>query len=448
MPELVDLAVAVAGQAGPDEELEAYVSRGRQTQVRAFEGEVESFSSAESAGVGVRVVHKGRTGFAWVGSLSEAAAAEALAEARDNGAYASEDPFAGLASPDGVLPAELDLWRDDLAAMPNDDKIELALDLERQARAGDPRIRQVVHADYGDAVGESAIATSTGISVTTRRSTCQLAVYVVAGEGGDDSQTGYGCSAGRQASDLDVAKATGEAVERATRLLGARKPPSARLTVVFDRRITAVLVSIIAGTLSGEEVAKGRSLFTGRTDEEVAVPAFTLVDDPTNAAALGAAVSDGEGLSCRRNRLIDGGKLLGYLYDTHAARAAGTVSTGSAVRGGYRTTPGVGARAVSLEPGDLGQQEILAKVGEGLLVQSVSGVHSGVNPVSGDFSVGAEGLMVRGGALAEPVREITIASSLQRMLQHVLYIGADVEWLPGLSAGLTLAIDDVSMSGA
>ena len=90
----------------------------------------------------------------------------------------------------------------------------------------------------------------------------------------------------------------------------------------------------------------------------------------------------------------------------------------------------------------------MAEVGEGLYVQSVTGVHSGANPVSGDFSVGAEGLMVRGGDLAEPVREVTIASTLQKMLQSVLHIGGDVEWLPGLAAGQTVAIGNMALSGA
>jgi PmbA protein len=86
-------------------------------------------------------------------------------------------------------------------------------------------------------------------------------------------------------------------------------------------------------------------------------------------------------------------------------------------------------------------------VGEGLLVQSVSGLHSGVNPVSGDFSVGAEGLLVHDGALASPVRELTIASSIQRMLLGVIAIGNDLEWLPSSAAGLTMAISEMSMSG-
>src|SRR5213078_4628622 len=112
---------------------------------------------------------------------------------------------------------------------------------------------------------------------------------------------------------------------------------------------------------------------------------------------------------------------------TYAGRRAGAASTGSAVRGGFKTAPGVGARAVSLAPGALSPEQIMRSVGDGLLVQSVTGVHSGVNPVSGDFSVGAEGLMVRGGELAEPVREVTIASTLQRMLHDIVHVGSDLE---------------------
>jgi PmbA protein len=217
---------------------------------------------------------------------------------------------------------------------------------------------------------------------------------------------------------------------------------------VLEPRITATLLAILAGTLNGEAVSKGRSLFADRIGEAVAIPALTLVDDPTDPEAYGASRFDAEGLACRRNVLVGDGVLQRFLYNTYAGRRAGTTSTGSAVRAGYKSGPGVGARALSLVPGQASQAEILAQVGDGLLVQSVSGVHSGVNPVSGDFSVGAEGLIIRDGAPAEPVREITIASTLQRMLQGVVAIGADLERLPSSAAGLTLAIADVSMSGA
>jgi PmbA protein len=209
----------------------------------------------------------------------------------------------------------------------------------------------------------------------------------------------------------------------------------------------STLLSVISSAMSGEAVVKGRSFFAGRLGESIAVPSVTLVDDPTDPRAYGAATYDAEGLACRRNALIEAGVLQGFLYDTVSARRGGTTSTGSAVRGGYAGTPGAGCRALVLEPGHLDQDAVLASVGEGLFVQSVTGVHSGVNAVSGDFSVGAEGLMIRDGKLAEPVREVTVASTLQRMLQSILHIGSDLQWLPGIAAGQTLAIADMQLSG-
>lgn len=446
MPELLDLAERIAGAARPGEQVEAYVSRERETDVRVYRGEIETLSTAESAGVGVRVVIDGRQGFAYVGDLDEARAREALEEARDNASFATPDEHVGLAAPDGHAVSSLELWDGALSEVPTAEKVELAMALERLVRGGDRRIREVISTDYGDGQGEVAIASSAGISSTTRQTSCYLSADAVAGEG-DDTQTGVGYSVGRGFSEIDLEVAAHDAIDRATRLLGAKKPNSARLNVVFDRRVTATLLSVLARTLSGEDVAKGRSLFAGRLGEEVGNAALMLVDDPTNELAYGASAVDAEGLACRRNVLIENGRLVSYLYDTYSGRLAGTASTASAVRGGFKSTPGVGARALSLQPGDMDQAAIFDFVGEGLFVQEISGVHSGVNGVSGDFSVGAEGVMIRDGQLAEPVREITIASTIQRMLQHVLAIGNDVEWLPSAAAGLTLAIGDVAMSG-
>jgi PmbA protein len=445
--ELLNIARRIADDARGAEQVEAYVRWARDTHVRVYEGEVESLSSAESSGIGVRVICEGRQGFACAGSLDDAGATEALAEARDNAGFASEDEHAGLAAPDRVAPARLELWRDGLAAFPTDAKIALAVDLDRRTRAADSRVRQVPAADYRDEAIESAIATSTGIEATSRRTACHLSTEAIAGEG-DETQTGWGHSVAREPDGLEPARAAGDAAARAVRMLGATKPKSAQVTIVLDKRVTASLLSILAGSLSGEDVAKGRSLFAGRLGEQVAAAALTLVEDPTNELAYGAACYDAEGLACRRVPLIEAGRLAGFLYNTYAGRLAGAPSTASARRAGFKSTPGVGARALSIVPGALGEEALCRQVGEGLFVQSVSGVHSGVNTISGDFSVGAEGLVIRAGVLAEPVREITIASTIQRMLQHVVGIGSDLEWLPGNACGVTLAISDIAMSGA
>ena len=445
MTDLLDLATKVAGAALVGEQVEAFVARSSTTSVKVHSGAIESLTQASSAGIGVRVVTEARQGFAWAGSHDDDVIADTLAEARDNAAYAEPEEWVGLAEPDGVEPPAIDLWRDGLAALPTDGKVDRALELERAVRARDPRITGVRVAQWADGAGEAAVATSTGIAVTGRATSCRLAVLALASDG-DETETGYGTSVGREPDDVDLDEAAGDAAERATRLLGATQPDSGTVTLVLEPRMAATLLGIVAGTLNGESVLKQRSPFADRVGEQIASPLVTLVDDPTDAASLGADAHDGEGLATRRVPLIEGGVLQGFLHNTMTGRRAGVPSTASAVRG-YRSTPGVGAQALAVATGAGSLDELVADVDHGVLVQAMTGVHSGVNPVSGDFSVGIEGLMVWDGALAEPVREATVASTLQRLLLDVSAVGGEREWTPGGTGAAALVVPGVTLSG-
>jgi PmbA protein len=442
---LLDLALKVAGAAGAGEQVEAFVGRSTSTSVRVHGGALESLTQATSAGIGVRVIEDGRQGFAWAGSLDDDVIAEVLAEARDNVAYAQPEDWVGLAEPDGVEPPPIDLWRDGLAAQPTERKVDLALELERVVRARDPRISGVRTAQWADGAGEGAVATSTGIAVAGRSTFCHLSVQALATEG-DDTKTGYGVSVGREPGDVDLDEAAGDAVDRATRLLGAVQPASGSLTLVLEPRMAATLLGVAAGALNGESVLKGRSPFADRVGEPIASPLVTLVDDPTDPMSLGADSHDGEGLATRRVPLIVDGVLQGFLHNTMTGRRAGVPSTASAVRG-YRSTPGVGAQALALATGAGSLDDLVAGIDHGVLVQSMTGLHSGVNPVSGDFSVGVEGLMVRDGQRAEPIREATIASTLQRLLLDVSAVGGEREWTPGGTGAAAIVITGVTLSG-
>ncbi len=448
--ELQAIADQVVERAGPGEQLEAFVARGGQTEVRVYQGDVEHFVAAQSEGVGIRVIRDGRTGFAYAGTLDEQAVAEVLEEARANVEFGTVDEFAGLAEPDGVATTDQALWNDDLAAFPTDRKIDLAKELEKLTSGADPRVR-VDDSNYADAWGESAVATTTGIRQSGRENGCYVSVSTLADEGeGDDAetQTGFGFSVGRSPDEFDLDRAAREAVDRATRLLGAVKPSTKRVTVVLDPFVTAQFLGVISATLNGEAVVKGRSLFRDRLDDEVASSVVTLVDDPTNPEAYTATDVDGEGLAARRNVLIEDGVLRRFVHNSYSARRAGAASTGNAIRGGFAGTPGVGCLALSLAPGERSQEELIAGIDDGLLVQQMQGLHSGVNPISGDFSTGAAGLLIGDGEIGAPVREFTIASTLQRMLLDVEEVGGDVEWLPMRASGVSLVISDVTMSGA
>lgn len=446
---LLGIARRVAGAAGPGEQVEAYVARSKHTEVKVFGGDVESLSSAEVDGVGVRVVVDGRQGYAWAGSLDPDVVSETLAEARDNAGFGSPDEHHGLPGPaDAAVPGEapvLDVWREGLRSYPAEAKVAIALDLERAVLASDPRIRGVRSSNFGDSAVEMAVANSLGVEASARRTVCSCSVLTMAGEG-TGTRTGYGYSVGREPADLVVEDASRMAVERAVRLLGGTQPRSRRLPVVFDPMVTASVLGLLAGALNGESILKGRSMFIGRLGEDVAGAGVTLLDDATDPRAFGATAYDAEGIPTRPIPLITAGRLTGFLQNVYTGRRSGTGTTGSAVRAAYKSTPSVGSRALRLEPGAPSPDELMARAEGGLYVQSVMGLGTGASPVTGDFSVGADALVIRGGELGEPVREITVASTLQRMLLD-LEAASDLTWLPGGAAGVTLLVPEMTMSG-
>lgn len=447
--ELAAIAADIAGAARAGEQVEAYVVRSRETEIKVFAGEVESLAVSEAAGIGIRIVADGRQGIAYAGSIDPDVVAATFADARDNATFGAPDEGYGLATPADVgdrEPVALDLWRDDVLGTSTDAKVDFTVAVDRAVLAADARVRGVESTDYGDAALEMAMVASTGVTAGMRRTSSSVSSSAMAGDR-DETQTGFGFDVARSFGELRVDHVAAMAAERATRLLGATQPATRRLPVVFDPMVAASVLSLIGSALNGEAVLRGRSMFADRVGEAIAAPIVSIADDPTNPAAFGAVAVDGEGVPTRPVALVENGQLLGFLHNLYTARRSGAQTTGSAVRS-YASTPGVGARALHLRPGPMAADAVMASVPEALYVQSVSGLHSGTNPVSGDFSVGAEGLMVRDGQFAEPVREITIASTLQRMLLDVLAVGSDLTWLPGGTAGVTLLIDAMTMAGA
>jgi PmbA protein len=444
--ELLAIARKLIERAEANEQIEVACSHTRSTSVRVYDREVESFTSAENLAIGVRVLVDGREGFASAGSLNPDVVEQTLAEARDNAEYSQADEFAGVAQPDNVEAVEISLWRPGVDATPTEDKIAIALQLEERVRAADDRITGVRTSAYGDSVGAFALASTTGIEATNLGTSASAMIQPLA-QDGDRAQIGFGWDGARDPNDLDLDLIVDRAVSRTVDLLGATKPDSATVDLVLDPYLAATVIGLVAGTLSGERVLKGRSPFADRVGEAVASPVLSFLDDPTDPASLGADSHDGEGLACRPVPLVTEGVLEGFFHDSYTGRRSGTGSTGSAVRGARSLpSPGIHALAVRPDSGDL--EEFIASVDLGVLVFSLDGLHSGVNPVSGDFSVGASGRMIRNGEVAEPINECTVASTLQRLLLDITRIGADLTHLPSGVSTPSLVIGGVALSGA
>jgi PmbA protein len=444
--ELDAIVERLVADAAGGEGIEAYAELTTETSVTAFQGEVERLTSASSSGVGVRVVRDGRLGYAYTADLSDQGLRECLAEARANLEVSSEDPGNVLPEASEHQPLE-GIFDPRQAATSPERKVALALDLEARTRAADPKVTQVESARYGDVVGQVAIASSGGVRGTFAVTHAWCAAIALATEDGQ-SQVGFGVDAARTLEDLSPGPVAAEAASRAVRMLGATKPPTRTIPVVFDRMVAPSLVGVLLAGLSAEEVQKGRSLFADKLGQRVGAAGLQLVDDGRLVDGPGAAPFDAEGVATRRTVLIDDGVLQCFLHNTATAARGGAGSTGNARRASFKSTPGVSAHNLFLAPGELDQAGLIAQAGEGLLVQDVSGVHSGANPITGDFSVGVSGLLFRGGELAEPVREVTVAAHLLDILQGIVAVGSDLRFTTGSIGGSSLLVGQMTVAGA
>ena len=438
-------AVEAALSSGASD-ADAWAEESTSRRVRVYDGEVESLSDAGGRGIGVRAFAGSRSGYAYGTDLSEEGVAELARAAREAADLADEDEHEGLpeqfgtSEVNGLASARFNEWSTERV-------VELTLEVDRAARARDG-VTQVENSIYSDAKGSVALANSRGFAATYSATQAWAYASAFAGEGAD-LMTGLGVGLGRDPAALDAEAIGAEAAERALALVGARQPESRRCPVVLDAFVAASFIGFIGAMLSADAVQRGRSLFAGREGDEVADPALRLADDGTDPDGPSSAPFDGEGTPTGRTGLIEEGRLLGFLYDSRTARKAGRATTGNASRGSYRTPPSVGTTNLIVDPGTLDLHGLMEQAGEGLYVTDVAGLYSGVNPVSGTFSVGASGRLIEGGAPGRPVREITIASDLVSMLKAVRSVGSEARWVPfgGSVKAPPLLVAEMAVSG-
>lgn len=453
-------AVLAATKAGAGE-AEAYLSEDSGREVRVHGGAVESLTAATQRGLGVRAWIGQRVGYAYGTDLSETGIAALAERAAEAARVADEDEFAGppelplRLSPEiagegtpergdglGLSDPTIGEWSTGRLA-------ELTLEIERAALAADPRVAGIEQAVYADSSERVAIVSSTGIEGEYSSSSCYGYVQALA-EGEDGRETGLGFGLGRGPGALEPAAIGREGAARALAMIGAEKPKSRSCPVILDPTVAASFIGLIGRGLGAGAVQRGRSPFAGRLGEEVAGEALVLADDGLDSEGFASAPFDAEGVPRRRTALVEAKTLRTYLYDTYTARRGDDESTGNASRAGYRSQPSASTSNLIVAPGTLSFAELLREAGEGVLVTDVAGLHSGVNPVSGVFSVGASGRAIRGGEAAEPLREFTIASDLVSMLRAVCAVGTDSRWVPfsGSVKTPSLLIEAMTVAGS
>jgi PmbA protein len=430
---------------------EIFLSVSRSRKAKVQNGALEDLTVSKRGGLGVRVIRSGskgfRTGLATTTDLAASDFRELFAQAWELSALGDEDPWLRQADPSGVddLPSR---FCPEVEAITPEQRIAWALDLEAQARRASPKVAAVRESAWSDGSGASLLLTQKGVRAPDVWSSCSAAIELAVADA-EERQAAWHWDVARRPG-LDLAAIGAEAALKGERKLNPKRLPAGRYAVVLHPEVAVDLLGIVAGMLDAESVLKQRSLFAGRLGAAIASPLLTLVDDGRLAEApgrpaLGTEPWDAEGLPTRRNVLIEDGVLQTYLHTLKTAAEMGMAPTGTAGRG-IGSQPGSTTFNLFPLPGETSPEALYGLAGNGVLITEIMGLHT-VDPVSGDLSVGASGLRIRDGQLAEPVDQITFAGNLKDFLTRIAALGSDLRWY-GSSAGLSILLEDIALGGA
>ncbi len=430
---LVGLALDRARQAGADT-AEAGVSADTGLSVNVRKGEVDTLEHHRNRSLGVTVYIGGRKGSASSGDLSEAAVAEAVEAACAFARHTSEDPANGLAPAERMAAEvpDLDLYHPwPLSA---EDAVALARECEAAATAADRRIRNTEGAGVSVHSGLSTYGNTHGFLASVPESRHGINCVAVAGEG-EGMQRDFWYTVARSPEELEDARRVGQrAAEHAVARLGAESVATERVPVLFRAPVARGLIGHLVAAVRGGALYRRASFLVDSLGEQLMPAWLRLEERPHISRGLGSAAFDGEGVATADSPLIADGVLQRYVLDAYSARRLGLETTGNAG----------GVHNLEVSAGEADLEGLLRRMGRGLVVTELMG--QGVNLVTGDYSRGAAGFWVEGGAIQRPVEEVTIAGSLRGMLGGIQAVGSDVDRRGNIRTG-SILVDEMTVAG-
>lgn len=420
---------------------EVYMKSSRGISAEAKNGNVEALEVSEERGISLKVIRNGKLGFSYTTDSDGIVnmVDEAVRAAQWTGADEYID-IPGLASPEDVL-----IFDENIKNIKEDDVIKDALLLEESALAFDEQIKRVRKAEAGAGTAITTIVNSKGINVTYESSYCSAYLTALAEDSAGDSQMGWDYTGSRRLSDIDIKHVGEEAARRAIELLGSRKISAMKVPVILRPSVAGEFLDILSASISAEAVQKQRSFLAGKAGQKIISPLVEIIDDGRMGWHIGTRPVDDEGVPSQSKTIISEGVLNGYIHNTYTAKKDGTVSTGNAVRGGFKGLPGVGVTNFYIKPAENGETSGLVKsLSKGIVILGAMGVHT-ANPVSGDFSIGISGLWIENGEVAYPVKEAIVSGNVLEMFKKVEAVGDDLKFY-GSTGSPSLLIGEMDIS--
>lgn len=416
-------AVTEAAKKLGIEEYELYYSSSESTSVEVFKNEINSFSSSVNGGVCFRCLVGGRMGYASTEELSETEAYSIVTRAADNAAILESDDKQFLVS-GGQEYKPLDIKPYKLPT--TEELIAVALKGQKAVYDADPKVIDGTTSGAETDIERIAIYNSKGLDLHYENNLAVFYANAVVDAGNGEMSDDFDMKAG-PVDKLDVSKVAAKAVEGAKAMIGADVAPTGAYPVVFSPKAMASMLATFSTVFSAENVQKGLSKLKGKVGEKIAADVVTLTDDPFCSESAMPINFDGEGSPTYTKNVIEKGELKTLLYNLKTAHIDGVKTTGNGSKAGYASGVGIRPFTFYIAPGDISDDELLRKAGDGVYITELGGLHAGANTVSGDFSLQSSGFMIEDGKKTRAVKSFTVSGNFYDMLMNVTAVSDKLE---------------------
>ncbi len=424
-------------------EYELYYQASSSTSVDTFQHSINGFTSSLSGGVCFRCIWNGKMGYSSTEDMRAEQAKALVAKAIDNAENleAEEAVFLGEGG------QEYEPLEDRSYPLPTTEElITKALETTEKLYAADPMVVDGAQTETIVETSEVAIYNSKGLDLHRSNALSGLVVVGVVSDG-TDMANDYMFKFGKL-DTIDTDALVAKAVNSAKEKLGGDVAPTGQYPVVFSPDAMCSLLSAFSSTFSSEAAQKGLSQLAGKEGEMIASPIVTLVDDPFYKDDPTPSNFDAEGSPTHKKNLIDAGKLTTLLYNLKTAAVAGKKTTGNASKAGYDAPVGIRPFTLYLESGDMSEDALLEKVGNGVYINDLSGLHAGADAISGDFSLQSAGYMIEGGKKTTYVKSFTVAGNYYELLKNITTIANNLTF-PGMGSygSPSVLVEGLSIAG-
>ncbi|MDY6915141.1 MAG: TldD/PmbA family protein [Candidatus Cloacimonadota bacterium] len=426
------------------DDIEILFSGGNSFNVRVNQQEIEGFSHSDSVGIGVRVLKDGKQGYSYSEKLDDIALKNMVDEAVEN-AEASEDEEEVEMANYGDVENKPDVYSENLEKVSVEDKVQFAKDMENYALKADNRVMNVPNALMGSVKSYMKIANSKGLEKEDVQNQAFCFVTALVAED-KDKRMAMDFQIGRDFSKFDAKKLGETAVQRATDLLGGKDVKSGQYAVVFNNEMMCNLLTTFSGVFSAKAVQEGHSLLKGKLNKTIANEKVNIIDDGLYPGGFSTSAFDSEGFPSQKTLLVKNGVLNTFFHNTITAKKDGVQSTGNAARG-IKSSLSVAPTNFYLEPGSIKEDELLGKYKEVIKIVSLQGLHSGANPVSGDFSLPAEGFLYENGKLKTSLKQFTVSGNFLQMLSDIEDIADNFRFNTSSVGSASVLVKRLAISG-